>query len=505
MRRYISKKLLIVFPILLFIFLDQIQNNLIFGKETKKFTHKSSNKRNNSDDEDEVDRSASTRLEAQHSPDTQDSSESDESSSDDQSGSSSDSSEYNSDDNNETSSDSSDDEQPSTSTQIGKKRKKPHKEIAPKRIKLSRTKGGMIESKKAMVKNFILNHHLTLLIAEIDIKSLRSKQLFITNFWLEKNKLLSERRFVFQIFTVLSRGDTYLKSINSFTLSYYFEKISNIKKNLVPGYENKRNIFDQLYSFKENIKKIKCDNVKLSYIIISLIFWNNQFFIFNGFLLYILLCSFHELENMDFSSSLIMVLKNQDDLGAKVTAIGGEHLTKFIDHIKYTFNEYSKFQIQGMEKYLTQKFPINFKSTNVESFGLNLCLSLLELHILNENRLDQREIFLFFGSRFNSPSSVLLANDIYKVAKQSGDSSTDTIFSIIHDGNIFEKVKKWVLEMHGLDLKDMKNQFSVCIKVKESFVELTGIQRMTDVQLKSIMKTKNRDKVKLNLKYPFLN
>ncbi|OII72743.1 uncharacterized protein cubi_01693 [Cryptosporidium ubiquitum] len=553
MRENISQKLLIIYSITILLFFNKIQKNFILGKELEKYKEKSSDNKLDLYNQDEVDRMSVTEQEPhlvssidskfkftdapnigedpsknsdsssdnkntkssdsssssdETSTDSDSSSEDDNSSSseDDSSSGSSSSSENDTDSNNETSSDSSLDEEPSTSKQVGKKRKKSYAKKSVRGIKKLKREKELSETEKSKLRKFILKHHLTLLIAEIEIRLFNSKNLVTTDYWLEKNQLKLEKEFVFDIVNAIERQETHFRGFKSLNLGYYFEKINRIKRNLVPScIGNEKSVFNQMNIFKQNTKKIKCSEIKLSFVIINLIFKHNLFFNYNMFLLYLLLCSYTELEDMEFHESLIMVLKNQHYLGAKISVIGGESFSEFLNYTKNFFDEYSNFKIQGMEKYQQLRFPLNFKLINVEEFGLNLCLVLLELHILSKNELSDRQVFLFFGSRFKSSPLVLLANDIYKLAKQNTYITTDVVASILFDNNTFIRIQKRILELHNLDLKNLKNQFNYCFEIKEGFNELLGIRRNTDIQEKSIIKTINRHKVKLNLKYPFLN
>lgn len=397
-------------------------------------------------------------------------------------------------------------EEPSTSTGIGKKRKMPSLQKSAKKIK-KLERGGPSPIKKSHIRKFIMNNRFTLILAEIEVQLFGSINLALSDYWLVKNQLDSEKELVQTLISVFSHGESYLEKETEIQfVQTYFMIAKKVKSILVPGYDGtKRSIFQQMQIFKLNYKKIKCNKIQISFIMIYLIFEFNQYFIFNGFLLYILLCSFNELEDIEFNQSLIMVLKNQHSLGSKISAIGGKDLTKFLNDIKNIFVEHSKYEIQVMSRFQNIRFPINFNSFNAEELGLNFCLILLELHILNENRLSELQIFLFFGSRFSSSSSVLLANDIYKLAKQNSITSTDIIASILFDSDTFNRIKKRVLALHNLDLKNFKKQFNQCLQVKEGYNELLGIRRNTDIQEKSLKKSTSQERINLNLKYPFLN
>ncbi|PPS92656.1 Uncharacterized protein (FLGN family) [Cryptosporidium hominis] len=470
----------------------------------------SKNKNSNSESSSSSDGGSSSDEDSDSSGDSDDSNSSDESSSSDENSSSSDGSGSSSGDETENvsviSSRSRLGGRPGTSTGIGKKRKMPYLQKSAKRIKKLK-RGVASPIKKSHIRKFIMNNRFALILAEIEVQLFGSINLALSDYWLVKNRLDSEKELVQTLVSVFPNGESYLEKETEIQfVQTYFMIAKKVKSILVPGYDGtKRSIFQQMQIFKLNYKKIKCNKIQISFIMIYLIFEFNEYFIFNGFLLYILLCSFNELEDIEFNQSLIMVLKNQHSLGSKISAIGGKDLTKFLNDIKNIFTENSKYEIQVMSRFQNIRFPINFNSLNVEEFGLNFCLILLELHILNENRLTELQIFLFFGSRFSSSSLVLLANDIYKLAKQNSITSTDIIASILYDINTFNRIKKRVLALHNLDLKNFKKQFDQCLQAKEGYNELLGIRRNTDIQEKSLRKSTGQERINLNLKYPFLN
>lgn len=96
---------------------------------------------------------------------------------------------------------------------------------------------------------------------------------------------------------------------------------------------------------RRSIRKIMCQDIKFSLVILYLIFKDNKFCTTNSALLYFLLCSYTELEGFEFAESLKMVLKNQHNLGAKISVIGGDNFSRFLLQIKSFFREYSDFQI----------------------------------------------------------------------------------------------------------------------------------------------------------------
>ncbi|KAK9172838.1 hypothetical protein CmeUKMEL1_01635 [Cryptosporidium meleagridis] len=561
--------LILVSYTLLFIFIHQTQNNFIYGKELNRNTLKSSeNKEHASNSKDEHDKAvfkeqepqlttsiypklehenipsvskkssysdviSSSRNKNSNSSDSDGSSSSDDSSnssddssnSSDDSSNSSDDSSNSSDDSSSSSNDSSSSsnedesenvdvtssisilgEEPSTSTGMGKKRKMPFlQKSAIRGKKIKRDESSL--TKRSHMRRFIMKKRFALILAEIEARLFGSINLALSDYWLVKNQLISEKKLVQTLIRVFYHGESYLETeIEIQFVQTYFMIANKVKSNFVTGYDgSRRSIFQQMDIFKLNYKKIKCSNIQISFIIIYLIFEFNEYFIFNGFLLYILLCSFNELEDIEFSQSLIMVLKNQHSLGSKISAIGGKDLTKFLNDLKNMFKESSKSEIQSIGRFQNIRFPINFFSFNAEEFGLNFCLVLLELHILNENKLSELQVFLFFGSRFSSSSLVLLANDIYNLAKQNSITSTDIIASILYDNNTFNRIKKRVLELHNLDLKNFKRQFNQCLQAKEGYNELLGIRRNTDIQEKSLRKSTGQERINLNLKYPFLN
>ncbi|KAH8583266.1 uncharacterized protein ELE39_003472 [Cryptosporidium sp. chipmunk genotype I] len=488
MRNKSSQKLLIISYMLLIVLIDQAQKNFVLGKELKKNTFESSgSKQHNSDSEDEYPKfhnanapgipKGLTESQGSSSNDSSsDNSSSDSSSSDSSSSDRSSSDDSSSDDSSSSSEDESYDgdvtpsslnigEEPSTSTGIGRKRRRLYLQKSTKKMKKQKKVKVLSKRKKLQLKRFMMENKITLLLAEIEVRLFGSKSLVLSNYWLDKNKLNSEKGFVSALIGVLTQEESYLvEDVNMEPIIFYLENVRKLKSNLVPGYDSsKKSIFQQMEIFKSNFKKIKCNNIKISFIIFYLIFEFNEYFIFNGFLLFILLCSFNELEDIEF------VLYS-------------------------THRKISKYKV-----------PHKFQFFNVEEFGLGLCLVLLELHILSESRLNDLQIFLFFGSRFSSSSSVLLAYDIYKLAKQNTSTSTDVVASILFDDETFNKVQRRVLEMHNLDLKNFKKHLNQCFQAKEGYDELLGIRRNTDIQEKSLRKSTGQEQIKLNLKYPFLN
>lgn len=114
------------------------------------------------------------------------------------------------------------------------------------------------------------------------------------------------------------------------------------------------------------------------------------------------------------------------------------------------------------------------------------------------------QVFLFFTIRFSSASSVLLANDVFKLARKNTYTITDAVASILYDPDAFKKIQRVVLEMNNLDLKNLKSQFDTCIETKQSFTEPVGIHRYTDIQERSIQKVLSPEQIRLRAKYPFL-
>ncbi|KAJ1612218.1 secreted membrane-associated protein [Cryptosporidium canis] len=401
---------------------------------------------------------------------------------------------------------SSDEETPTTSLEGGKrKRKAPSGEKPSKRAKrVSKKKGP--SRRILLLRKFVKENYLPMLLAEAELKLFKSESLLLSDYWLSRNNLESEKEFVQAVIRTTMGVDVAQTKRSSMELvNSYFRYMRQIKQSLVPNFDgHRKSIFDQFSMYRMSIHKIECRAVQLSFIILFLVFKDNDFLFLNSVVFYLLLCSFTELEDIEFRESFGMVLKNQHNLGAKIAAIGGSGISSFLSDIKCFFKEFSGYEITGVQRYQRITFPINFIGVNIADFGLNFCLVLLELHILNDLQLDEMQTFLFFAARLSSAAQVLLASDIFKLVRANAQTTTDVVATILFDSNAFARIQRQVMEMHNLDLRSMKDRFDSCIKMNDNFAELIGIRRYTDIQERSFTKAPTHKEIQLRAKYSFL-
>lgn len=345
---------------------------------------------------------------------------------------------------------------------------------------------------------------VNIVIMEFESSVFRSNYLFLTNYWQDLRSTFDNPKLVEGL--VNSWQDVESKDLYLSLVSFFYKKnINRLKLLLYSSYDKKEKSKKELIGdFLANTDKLSCQNSRKSLAIIILIFQNKLNYIYSSYLLYIISCSYRDLSGMDFYERLDLIINNENSLGDKIVSIADVNISFLlkslrkklrISHNKLSYNSEIKI-----------KHPLNMEKVEFETFGLNLCLSLLELSILINLEFELNYLVLLFGSRFTKPEEVLLARDIFKFITNSEKTISEITALLLFNEMTFNSLKLKIFSLHNVDISNLKNRFGECIDKITHYPEINGIKFSTDFQEKSFKRNTPREryKNKIRSKYSFI-
>ncbi|KAF7459422.1 secreted, membrane-associated protein, partial [Cryptosporidium felis] len=159
-----------------------------------------------------------------------------------------------------------------------------------------------------------------------------------------------------------------------------------------------------------------------------------------SFLLFLLICSFKELEGLNFPDGLRAVLRNEDEVGEKVCILGGISVFRVLSKLVNAKIVPNKKMITG-KKNIEIRHPLTMKNINIQEFGLRFCMSLVELTFLGGIHNDQLKLVIFFGSRMVLTSEVFLSVDLLKIGLSKKITLPETISSLFYDSSFLNGMR----------------------------------------------------------------
>ncbi|TRY52163.1 secreted membrane-associated protein [Cryptosporidium tyzzeri] len=347
-----------------------------------------------------------------------------------------------------------------------------------------------------------------LILMEMEYFVLKLKNLLGSEFWLDLHKLGQYKDIIFIILEYWKYWNNPNHQVHKKPLvKFYLSSQQKMRKEILSDYSGyPESIETMVLKFVKNVTKYCCSRMKQTLLLLYLIFGSDPEYLISAFLLYLLICSFRELSFSSFSTSFVKVMKNEEEMGSKILALGGKHVSKLIFAVQRVSLQYSKVQYPISAENQMIRNPINTQMVALEEFGLRLCLSLLEL-AANENAIpDFKALLLFFGSRMELTAEVLLALDILKEGIRLATFLAEAISLILNDNNAFQTIAAKLMDLYGINISDMKKRFSECILVKEKYPALSVIITTTDYQKSAKKRSKSRkekSKISLRSKYSF--
>ncbi|KAL3127905.1 hypothetical protein CHM_5g5460 [Cryptosporidium hominis] len=361
--------------------------------------------------------------------------------------------------------------------------------------------GEIIESRLSGVskETFI---ELIILFIQIKVLSrvLHLKELFLSNFWLETNGILTEKVLINNIFSYLkSRSTDELKDPRAV---YFFENFDSFLSLCFPSFESvSRETDKQMKAIIQNKDKITCDSPGKALVLLLLIFDENGNKSQQFLILFLFICTFREFSGLSFSEGLEKVLRNEDNSRGKLISISGDTLKNPISLLLKHNSEYSSERKTSNGGVAPIQYPLNLSTINVPTFGLKLCFALLELVFVSTSKYVHSFLLLYLASRFNSPEEIMLAFELITFLLRSGGNFEEASALLLYDRQLFQSYSSKVLRSHNLDISNLKELFGICLEAKSRHSRFNDIILQTDYQLKSMKKKgKRRKKIKLSRK-----
>ncbi|KAL5369343.1 secreted membrane-associated protein [Cryptosporidium parvum] len=346
------------------------------------------------------------------------------------------------------------------------------------------------------------------IILEMEFFDLQLKNLLGSEFWLDLHKMEPYKDIIRAILKYWKHfSDPNHKIHQENVVRFYVSNQKEMRKDLLSDYSRYRESSAAMVTkFVKNVTKYSCYRMKNTLVLFYLIFSSEPEYLVSAFLLYLLICSFRELAFSSFSTSFVKVMKNEDQLGSKMIVLGGSLVSRLIFSIQRVCFQYNKVQYPISAENQMIRNPINTQTFILEEFGLQFCLSLLELAANEEVIIDFKYLLLFFGSRMELAAEVLLAFDILKEAIRLATYLTEAISLLLNDNNAFQTIVTKIMDLYGINIWDIKKRFNECILVKEKYPVLNGIVSTTDYQKKARKRSRSRtekSKISLRSKYSF--
>ncbi|KAF7456991.1 secreted protein of cryptosprodidium-specific FGLN protein family [Cryptosporidium felis] len=342
--------------------------------------------------------------------------------------------------------------------------------------------------------NFLRNYLPDIVIMNFEGEVFGSKNLYLTNFWLDKRILQTEAHFVKFMVEYFS-GKSYTENVELKLKmeSLLEEKINGIKSELLPGFIGKSTKTKHLLNlFLNTIVRLECIDIKGSLVTILLIFEYNMPLLESAFLIFLLICSYRELQNMSFKEAFQKVINNESSLGSKILNVGGAPVKQLFKELRKHGKKSGGVKIKDLKQEDRIQFPLIMESVNVQDFGLRLCLSLLELAIIETSSINKMYLLMFFGSRMLTATEVFMAYDIVGIVSRTTLTIDEMVLAVIFESNTFNLIIRRIKEYHNVDLSELKSRFDECIQIRKYYPELNNFVTRTDFQIKAILKKKRK-------------
>ncbi|KAJ1611832.1 putative signal peptide secreted protein [Cryptosporidium canis] len=342
---------------------------------------------------------------------------------------------------------------------------------------------------------FLRRYLLDLIVVELEIGLFSAINLYYSPLWIERRGIRGDMKFLFVLVDHWGDKSTPQNGAIKRKMLKYFDETKIARgSRLFSAYKGDlTTTSEMLYRFYYSRKELKCSDVKLSLGILFLIFKNNKEMLFSSYLFFLLICSLRELYGFEFYRGFNVFRKNID-VKTKILNIGGSHVMDLCKEMRGCVSALLGMRLK--KPALPVSRPLEMGAIHVPSFGLRLCLALLELHVIEIRRFDMSHLVLFFGSRMESAPEVFLAFDILSILKSLRDQLLDVIVSLIYDESTLSYLTKRIMGLHGIDISTLKEEFGQCIEAKDKYRELSGLVLLTDFQRGSIVKQRERKKHK---------
>ncbi|KAF7456569.1 secreted, membrane-associated protein [Cryptosporidium felis] len=308
---------------------------------------------------------------------------------------------------------------------------------------------------------------ITLVFAEFECNCFHSSKLILSRYWQDRFRV-SDYRFLIKR---LVRYWKYLYKPNHEIhrdplIKFYSEHEDEVKSRLLDIYMPTDNLELQLKNFYRQIYAFDCENLKVTYAMLLLIFIGNLEYAFSATLFYLLVCSVVEFNNLAFEERFKKIVDNTDSVTSRLVVIGGDSIQTFISALQRYNKEIPKIDIEKTNLSQRTSYPLNVGSINVSTFGLS------------------------------SSVEVLIGFDMLKAARHYSSSLFEAITRLIYDENLFLSLKEKIQKVHDLNMENFRKFFNDCIKVRETYPELAGVIIETDYQKRAKRKksTKKRHK-----------
>ncbi|KAH8581564.1 signal peptide protein [Cryptosporidium sp. chipmunk genotype I] len=343
---------------------------------------------------------------------------------------------------------------------------------------------------------FLKENTLELIILELERTIFSSSSLYFTSIWRDRNKLSGKIIFLIPLLEFWGNKD-HRKNlpIKEIMIRYFQFTKKQYRSTILSDYGGfQRTNYWMMRNFNNNIDKLKCSDPKRSLAVIILLFELNFKLLSSAYLFYLLVCSFKELEGLEFEQSFKLLKSNKKRIASKISAVGGDNVKKFLKEMKNNIYSMSELKIKKYKKPI--QFPLIMNKINVRNFGLRFCLSLLELYLINTSVFSMTNLIFFFGSRLSSAAEVFLAYDIINTLKNIRRELFDIIVTIIFDREILGFIARRIMALHNLDISNLRSRFGECIGIKNRYRELSGLIQITDYQRAALLKQESKKKRK---------
>ncbi|TRY51798.1 putative Secreted Protein [Cryptosporidium tyzzeri] len=361
--------------------------------------------------------------------------------------------------------------------------------------------GEIIESKLSDVSEEMFVK-LIILFMQIKVLSrvLRLKELFLSNFWLETNGILTEKTLIYDIFSYLKSEST--DGLKDPRAICFFDNFTSFFNSCFPDFKNVgRDTSLQMKAIIRYKDKIICEDPGKSLVIFLLIFDENGRKTLQFLLLFLFICTFREFSGLSFSEGLEKVLRNENNSGRKLIGISGDSLKNPISLLlkhnpNYSFDrEASNIDVAHIQ------YPLNLSTINVRVFGVKLCFALLELIFVPISKYIHEFLFILLASRFNTPEEIMLAFELITFLLRSATSFEEASALLLYDDELLRSYSVKVLRSHNIDISTLKELFSTCLEAKSRHSRFSEVILQTDYQIASMKKKgRRRGKIKLSRK-----
>ncbi|POM83986.1 hypothetical protein CmeUKMEL1_10135 [Cryptosporidium meleagridis] len=343
---------------------------------------------------------------------------------------------------------------------------------------------------------------LVILFMQIKVLSrvLHLKNLFLSDFWLETNEILTEKILIENMFSYLrSRSTDELKDPRA---AYFFENFDSFFSLCFPDFNNvERSTGEQMKAIIRHRHDIKCSELGKSLVLFLLIFDENGNKTQQFVLLFVFICTFREFSGLSFSEGLEKILRNEDNSRARLLRVSGDALRNPISLLLKYNPEYSSETEASFETVVPIQYPLNLNTINVPVFGLKLCFALLELVFVKTSSYVHPYLLIYLASRFSSSEEVMLAFELITFLLRSATDFEEASAMLLYDTQLFENYSTKILRSHNLDISNLKDLFGMCLEAKSRHERLRQIILRTDYQLKSLKKKgKSKKRIKLSKK-----